>query len=1020
MKKLIYSGYSMFSRLITMNTNRFGLTGARIRTATVFILLLAVGCSSSSQLTTRNSGTEHSIDQESVLTENVFEYLDSLDTSYNEPHLKYSDPVEIDSLLDRMSLREKIGQLFFTYARGYFINEQNETYHDLAEKIQKYHVGGIIFSSGNVYGQAVMHNKLQRLSKIPLWITQDMEYGAAMRVRRTTRLTPAMGISATGDPKYAYWAGKITAREAKALGVNQIFAPVLDVNNNPDNPVINVRSFSGDPRTVARFGNAFIEGVQSEEVIATAKHFPGHGDTDVDSHLSLPVINYGYSRLDTLELVPFRAAIENGISSIMSAHIAFPRIYGTNGTNGNEGTNGTGGTPGTLDMNILNRILIDSLDFKGMVVTDGLEMKGISSRYSPGEAVVKALKAGADLMLLSPDEITAVNGIEHAVRKGMIAEERIDRSVRKLLEWKKQYGLFKDRTIDINGLSSKINTREHQLIADEIARKSITVVKNENEVLPIRPYKFPKIMVVSIADDESGRTGSNFARQIRNYHPDVMFHVFDRRTSEEEKQEMLKDAEKADLIIFGSFIYVRSAQPIQLSSDQLSFLNTLAWREKPSVLVAFGNPYIVQDLPDPDAHVMAWAANSDQVRNTVPALFGASHVTGTMPINIPGLYKIGDGIEIPQTTVRPDEPETAGFSIDSLRRVDHIMQEAIFDSTFPGGTVTVLKDGVITWQKGYGYHTYDKLKKVESSDIYDLASLTKVVATTTSIMKLVDEGKISLDDKVSEYIPEFKEGAKSRITFRNLLSHDSGLPPFRVYVDSLKEREQIVQAVKEEPLINEPGIKYVYSDLGFILLGEIVEEISGDRIDRFVRKKLFYTMGMNSTYFNPAREAPWVSRQIPPTEIDTVFRKDTVHTAVHDERAYYMDGVAGHAGLFSNGQDLAVYAQMLLNKGEYGGRRYISSGIVDTFTTPQTDTSNRGLGYDRKNEEGFSTAGSQTTDKTFGHTGFTGTSMWIDPERDLAVIVLTNRVHPYRSYGHRISRVRAAVADAVVSSIINE
>jgi len=1006
--------FSLFYSNADDSSGRSGLIAACCRTVSIAAVLLLAGCASSKRLGPGESGIEHPIDQASVLQDEMFSYLDSLETAYSGPEPEYSETVEIDSLLDSMELREKIGQLFFTYANGYFTNDKSETYYELVRKIQDYHIGGIIFSSGNVYGQAVTHNKLQRLSRIPLWITQDMEYGAAMRVRRTTRLTPAMGISATGDPYYAYWAGKITAREAKALGVNQVFAPVLDVNNNPDNPVINVRSYSGNPRSVATFGNAFIEGVQSEGVVATAKHFPGHGDTDVDSHLSLPVINHGYSRLDTLELVPFRAAIENGVSSIMSAHIAFPKINGTNGTNGSNGK------PGTLDENILNRILIDSLNFKGMVVTDGLEMSGISSRYSPGEAVVMALKAGADMMLLSPDEITAVNEIVHAVERGTIAEERIDRSVRKLLEWKKQKGLFENRLIDIDQLSSKVNTREHQLIADEIARKSITVVKNENDILPIRPFKFPRIMVVSIADDESGQTGSYFARRIREYHPDVSFHVFDRRTGEEEKEAMLEDAQDADLIIFGSFIYVRSAQPMQLSSDQLEFLNNLARRDKPSVLVAFGNPYIVQDLPDPDAHVMAWSANRDQVRNTVPALFGASHVTGTMPINIPGRYRIGDGIEIQQTTIRPDEPETAGISIDSLRKIDRIMREAIFDSTFPGGTVTVLKDGVIAWQKGYGYHTYDKLKKVEASDIFDLASLTKVVATTTSIMKLVDEGRIDLDDKVAKYIPEFKTGAKKQITIRNLLSHDSGLPAFRVYVDSLKTRAEIIKAVREEPLINDPGTEYVYSDLGFILLAEIVEEVSGERIDRFIRKELFYTMGMSSTFFTPARSAPWVKHQILPTEIDTVFRKDTVHTAVHDERAYYMDGVAGHAGLFSNGSDLAVYAQMLLNKGEYGGRRYIGSNIVDTFTTPQAETSNRGLGFDRKSIEGFSSAGKLTSPNTFGHTGFTGTSLWIDPERDLAVIVLTNRVHPYRSYGHNISRIRAAVADAAVSSIISE
>ncbi|MDX1639573.1 MAG: glycoside hydrolase family 3 N-terminal domain-containing protein, partial [Balneolaceae bacterium] len=358
------------------------------------LLVLAAACSGSRQ-TAAPAEQQESMEQRSVLESRLSE-LHSAEEPDTTRYQTVSGEVNLDSLISEMTLREKIGQLFVISANGYFLSDDSDRYQELVEKVRDYQVGGVIFSSGTIYGQAILHNKLQRISKLPLWVTQDMEFGAAMRLSRSTYLTPAMGIAATQNPEYAYWAGKITAREAKALGVNQIFAPVLDVNNNPENPVINVRSFSGDPRTVSRFGNAFINGVQSEDVVATAKHFPGHGDTDVDSHLSLPVINHGYSRLDTLELVPFRAAIDSGISSIMSAHIAFPGIS-------------TNGTPGTLDEQILDRILLDSLNFRGLVVTDGLEMRGISSRFSPGETVVRSLNAGADLMLLSPDELTAIN-----------------------------------------------------------------------------------------------------------------------------------------------------------------------------------------------------------------------------------------------------------------------------------------------------------------------------------------------------------------------------------------------------------------------------------------------------------------------------------------------------------------------------------------------------------------------------------------------------------------------------------
>ncbi|NGP86731.1 glycoside hydrolase family 3 N-terminal domain-containing protein [Fodinibius halophilus] len=970
------------------------------------ITILIVGalfiqtCSHSQNVT---SESKDGIEQSSVLSN-----IDTINKS-KQKQLPPKDvidngTIDVDSLLNTLSLEEKIGQLFFIRAYGYFKSDDDARYQQLIRQIQNYHIGGLIFFNGDIYGQTILTNKLQRYSEIPLWITQDMEYGAAMRVDGATRFPPAMAVSATQNPKYAYWAGKITAREAKALGVNQIFAPVLDVNNNPDNPVINVRSYSGDPDTVAKYGNHFIKGVQSEGIISTAKHFPGHGDTDTDSHLSLPVITSDFARLDSVELLPFRSAVGNGINSIMSAHIAFPNVSTQQDL------------PATMDSTVLNRILMDSLQFNGMVVTDGLEMKGISSHFSPGEAVMKALNAGVDMMLLSPDELTAINEIKMAVHSGKLKESRIDQSVRKLLRWKKQHGLFQQRKIDINSLSSKINTRDHELISDEISRKSLTLLKNKNDILPIRASEFPKITVISVSDDKSGSAGSGLVSQIKNHHPDVTSHVLDKRTGKAEMDKMLKDAKETDLLIIGSFIYVRSAKKVQLSKEHLSFLKKL-YQDTPSVLVAFGNPYVVQDLADTDVQLMAWSANSAQVNSAVPALFGGSAIDGRLPIAIPGMYPMNHGISMPQTTLRTDVPEVAELSRDSLQKVKSIMNDAIFDSTFPGGVVTVVKDGVVAYQEGFGYQTYKKLEPIKENAIYDLASLTKVTATTPAIMKLVDTGVISLNDKVGTYIPEFKKGQKKRVTIRNLLLHNSGLPAFRVYIDSLKSESRIIEAVKNEPLIYTPGSKYEYSDLGFILLGKIVEQITGMPLNKYVQKKLYYPLGMNDTFFNPKRKNHWVNKRIPPTEIDTTYRMKTIKGEAHDERAYYLGGVAGHAGLFSTASNLAIYCQMLLNQGSYAGKQYLTPETVKTFTRRQSPQLNRGYGFDRKSND-FSTAGSLTSDKTFGHTGFTGTSYWIDPERKLAIIILTNRTYPHRSYGKNISKVRARVADAVVSSII--
>lgn len=961
------------------------------------ITLLLAGCKTQETA----AGEEYQAPKEYVIPP----LFDPADEEYRiESNLSYSSDVNVDSLMNSMTLREKIAQLFVVPAYGSFTNENETRYLRLKRLVRDEKVGGIIFMQGDVYGQAMMTNELQNLAEIPLWISQDMEFGAAMRVRGTTRFTPAMGIAATQDPENAYLKGKITAREAKALGVHQIFAPVLDVNNNPDNPVINVRSYGGEPQIVSEFGNAMIRGIESEGLLATAKHFPGHGDTDTDSHLSLPTIPHDLERIQNLELVPFKVNIESGLQSVMSAHIAYPNISDNIGM------------PSTLDASVLNRILRDSLNFNGLVVTDGLEMQGITNHYAPGEAVVLALQAGADLMLISPDELTAISDVEKAVANGRISEERIDQSVNKLLTLKKERGVFDEPFVETDLLANRIHTRNYQAIANSIARQSLTVLSNEDEILPITDAKFPNVLVVSVADDRSGSTGSNLASEMRNYHNRVSYHSIDQRTTDDEKEEMLEAAERADLIVIGSFIMVRSHQPIQLPDDIREVVTELTRIDKPSMLLAFGNPYIVRDIPDVNAHVLAWSSDANQVRQSVPGLFAAEAVDGKLTSEIPGMYQIGEGYGFDHSALRFDIPEAVGLRTDSLIQVDMIMQEAIDDSVFPGGVVGVMKDGALVWSEGYGYHDYTKTEEVSDDAVYDLASLTKVIGTTTAIIHLVDNDRLRFDDLVSDFIPEFDTDEKREITIEQMLIHTSGLPAFKTYVDSLKTRGEILEAIKNEPLEYEPGTDYVYSDLGFILLAEIVEEISGQRIDNYLRSNFFGPMGMYSSHYNPKSIGGWMSNRIPPTEIDDIYNRGTVQAEVHDERAWYMDGIAGHAGLFSNVRDIAIFSQMLLNGGSYAERDYLSPEIITEYTQRQSPINQRAYGFDMKSE-GFSTAGSLTGENSFGHTGFTGTSLWIDPDENIAIILLTNRTYPNRDLGQGISRVRANIADAVMKSI---
>jgi len=916
--------------------------------------------------------------------------------------------LQAQHLLDGMTLREKIAQLMIIRANGSYYADDHQKFQDLARKVEEYQVGGLIFFRGDVYNQAMLHNKLQQRSHIPLWISQDMEFGAAMRIGGTTRITPAMGIAATGNPEWAYEMGRITAIEARAIGVHQIYAPVVDVNNNPKNPVINVRSFSEDPETVSLFSESFVKGVQNQGLVATAKHFPGHGDTDTDSHTSLPIIRRTYDLLSETELEPFRRVIDAGVASVMSAHISFPNIADNPAL------------PATLDGRLLNGILRDSLGFDGLIVTDGLEMQGIAAHYSPGEAAVLALNAGSDLLLLSPDELTAMYQIEDAVKRGEITEERIDESVLRLLTWKVNHGLMRQSEVDVNDISLVVNSGENQRIADQIARESITVVKNDRGILPIRPDRYNKITVIAIANSQSGTVGSGFRSAVQQYHPDISYHLYDDRTSDEELNRAVASARDSDLVIIGSFLPLTTGQPITFKRAQRQFVQRLKNLNKPTALVSFSSPYVISEVPEADVHMLAWTSLGSHSEAAAAALFGASEVNGRLPITIPGMYERGEGKQIRKTILRRDQPEVAGLSSERLYEVNRIMNTAVQDSVFPGGVIAVVKDGIVAYQQPFGYHDYQKRRPVRNNDIYDIASLTKPVATTTAIMMLIDEGKLSLNTKVSEFFPTFENGNRAGISIQQLLNHTTGLPAYRTYVDTHRSRDSIVNAILNEPLINEPGEVSMYSDLGFILLAEIAEKASGQPFDQYLNRNFYYPLGMSDTVFNPQRRGRWTVNRIPPTEIDTVYRQNTIQAMVHDERAHYMGGIAGHAGLFSTSGDMARYMQFLLQDGSYNNRQFVDVATLKDFTSRQEERKGRGLGFDLKSLEGFTTAGLLSSSSTYGHLGFTGSSFWVDPDNNLAVVILTNRTYPHRGTSTGMNQVRSQVMDAVINSIMEQ
>lgn len=915
-------------------------------------------------------------------------------------------PERVEAVIESLDLRQKVSQLFFVRAFGEPWTESQASYKKLRKLIESDQVGGVIFFRGKAADQVRLANHLQELAPIPLLMAQDMEFGAAMRVEEATRLIPAMGVAATGNPENAFVMGWITAVEARALGVHQVYAPVVDVNNNPANPVINVRSFSENPTMVSQYANEFIKGVQSTGLLATAKHFPGHGDTENDSHFTLPVIRHDYARLDTVELPPFREAIQAGIASIMSAHISFPNL------------SDQPRVPGTLDPNVLGRLLVDSLRYGGLIVSDALEMRGVTSVFKPGEAAVAAIHAGVDLLILSPNEDEAIGAVVKAVQDSVITEERIDASLRKLMHWKFQLGLFEDRNANIDYTASIVGSRKHRILSDRIARESVTLLKNEDGIIPLSPLKQKRVLFLGVANDRSGNTGKALADELSKYHPGVTFMSLNPRTTAAQQQAILRAARASDVTVVATYYTVVAGELTATPGPRERFLKQIQDLNKPSVVLALGNPYTMSTMPKAEAHMVAWSGHEQHVSSVAAALFGASRIGGRLPVTIPDLYAFGSGIDMAQQRIRFDEPESVDMIPDSIAQIDAIMNQAIADKVFPGGVVAVVKDGVMVHHKAYGRHTYEPDARLYlKDDIFDMASLTKVMATTSAVMRLVDQGKLKLDDRVSAHIKEFDTPEKRMITIRQMLTHESGLPAFRVYVDKLKTRPAILDAVLNEPLTSRPGTEYVYSDLGFITLAQIVEKISRKPFDDYVQDEVFGPLGMLSTGFNPLKRDAALIERIPPTEIDTVYRKVTVKGEVHDERAWYMDGLAGHAGLFSTAEDIAVWSSMLLQGGQYGGYTLAKKSTVDQFTARQSTLAKRGYGFDMKSDSGFSSAGTQASARTFGHTGFTGTSVWMDPERGLAVIVLTNRTWPYRGTSGPIGRVRAAVADAAVQSI---
>ena len=919
-----------------------------------------------------------------------------------QPPLDRAGAAWVRATLRRMTLAEKVGQVFFLRTDGRFLNQRSRAFLKLRERIEKLHLGGIVVYAGTPHDTAAFLNAAQRRAKVPLLVGGDLERGAAMRIAMASALPDNMAIAATGDPANAAFAGEVTAREARALGIHWTYSPVADVNNNPDNPIINIRSYGEDPEQVARMVAAYIQSAEAHGVLTSAKHFPGHGDTATDSHIALGVVGGDRARLERMELVPFRAAIEAGVSSIMTAHLSVPAFEPDSRL------------PATLSRAILTDLLRQQMGFDGLIVTDALDMGGITRYYWPGEAAVRAFEAGADVLLLPPNPETAYRALLAAVRSGRIPVQRLNDSVERILRAKARVELHRRRYVDLPKISENIANPEFQARIDSIASRSITLVRDEARHAPLPLMGRKKVAAIVMAADP-GPAGAVFSEELRRRVEDAVVLRVDPSLTEEQAREVLKRAGEADVVVAALFVrVVDSKGTVGLPERHVALLRQAAALGKPLVALSFGNPYLIRAFPEIGTYLCAFSVTDVSQRAAVRAIFGETPITGRLPVSIPGVAPLGTGIERAALDMKLQRA-TAGQE-QRFARAFEAMEAALAGRAFPGGVVAVGHRGRLVALKTFGRFDYsEQAPPVAADTIWDLASVSKVVGATTATAMLVERGDLLLDVPVVRYLPEFAgTPGHDDITVRQLLTHSSGLPSYEKLFLEEKDKQGILNRIYKMPMAAKPGEKVAYSDFGLILLGETLERVSGQPLDIFLKENLFVPLGMKETTYRPPAE---LRERIPPTE-DDPFRKRVVRGEVHDENTWVMGGVAGHAGLFSTAGDLALFCQMMLNGGTYDGVQLLKRGTVDMFTArqPGPPGSTRALGWDTPSEPESRVAGRFFSPRSFGHTGFTGTSIYLDPEKQLFVILLTNRVHPTRER-NQMDKVRPAVHDAVVEAL---
>ncbi|MCB9034254.1 MAG: serine hydrolase [Chitinophagales bacterium] len=944
------------------------------------------------------------------------------------PFLQNKDTVWADSVLNSMSLDEKIGQLLMVAA---YSNKDETHYQDIDRYIRDYKIGGVIFFQGTIAKQAELTNRYQMQSKTPLWIGFDGEWGLGMRLSDGISYPRQLALAAIDDEDLIYDMGAEIARQMKRLGIHINFAPVVDVNINPNNPIINDRAFGENKYNVTLKAKAYVHGMQDNGIMACAKHFPGHGDTETDSHKDLPVLNQSKERLENVELYPFRAMIRNGISSVMVAHMNVLAL------------DNTPNLPSTLSPKIIQDKLIDDMQFKGIVFTDALNMKGITKYYPSGTAEVKAILAGNDVMLFPEDVDQAVKGIKEAVNKGVISQDIINQKVKKILMAKYWLGLNKPyQAINTTSIVQEINTPFAASLNEKLIENTITVAKDEQQLIPIVNVQ-QKIAHVAFGKGEQNTFGNRL-----NSYTNISHFYIDKESDKASMNKIIDELKNYTLIIISVDDMSRYASKnFGLTTNEINAINQINKENKKVILALMGTPYALEKFPDFESVVISYH-NTDITEDiTAQILFGATGAHGVLPVSV-GNYKYNSGV-CTQGNMRLQYtlPEMAGINSSVLAKIDDIANFAIGSGATPSCQILVARNGKVCYEKSFGHFTYNpQTHSVENSDIYDIASITKITATLPLVMKLYEKDKINLDQPIKNYYPFPEDCNKRYLNAREILLHQAGLAawiPFYKstldsygfasdewycpYYDSLYSikikdnlylRNDFLDSIKQTIYNTSLGSKtYKYSDLGFYLMKDIVEYQLKDSLQNLAKQFLFSPMGMNHTLYNPKWNGVDLNT-IVPTEQEQGFRNELIHGTVHDMGAALTNGIGGHAGLFSNTNDLAKYMQMLLNGGIYGGTRYLKTSTINTFTSKQESGNRRGLGFDKPTGTNSGPTCASASSVSFGHSGFTGCLVWADPKYDLIYVFLSNRIYPTAENKKLISydirtKIQQVIYDAI-------